>query len=119
MTRRQTFSGSIILNLLILCAAAICVTPLHATPPAQDSDFSMEGKITEKSAGKLTLSSSDNIIFHVVYSDGTEIRKSDGSSGTAQDLKIGAKISVIGGLAESGEITAKKIALENDDANKQ
>ena len=79
----------------------------------------MEGKITEKSAGKLTLSSSDNIIFHVVYSDSTEIRKSDGSPGTAQDLKIGAKISVVGGLAESGEITAKRIGLEGDNASKQ
>lgn len=74
----------------------------------------MEGKITEKSAGKLTISSGDNIIFHVVYNDGTEIKKKDGSPGTAQDLKIGVTILVAGSLAESGEITAKTIAIEDD-----
>ena len=52
------------------------------------------------------------MIFHVLYNDKTEIRKKDGSLGTAEDLHTGLTISVAGDLAESGEITAKKIAIE-------
>ena len=74
--------------------------------------FTLEGKITEKSAGKLTVSSGENMIFHVLYNDKTEIKKKDGSPGSAQDLHIGLRISVAGDLAESGEITAKKIEIE-------
>jgi hypothetical protein len=79
---------------------------------AQDSDFTMEGKITDKTASKLTISSGENIIFHVLYNDQTEIKRKDGSPGTAQDLHIGVNIQVAGSLAESGEITAKKIEIE-------
>jgi hypothetical protein len=78
----------------------------------------MEGKITDKSTGKLTINSGDNIIFHVVYNDSTEIKKKDGTPGTAQDLRIGVKISVAGSLAESGEITAKRIEIEADGTDK-
>ena len=77
-------------------------------------NFTLEGKITEKSAGKLTVSSGENMIFHVLYNDKTEIKKKDGSPGTAQDLHIGVRISVAGDLAESGEITAKKIEIEGE-----
>jgi hypothetical protein len=77
-------------------------------------DFTLEGKITEKAAGKLTVSGGENIIFHVLYNDKTEIRKKDGSPGTAQDLHIGLRISVAGNLAESGEITARKIDIEGE-----
>jgi hypothetical protein len=52
------------------------------------------------------------MIFHVLYNDKTEIRKKDGSPGAAADLHIGLRISVAGDLAESGEITAKKIDIE-------
>jgi len=89
------------------------------TPSAQDSDFTMEGKITDKTAGKLTISSGENIIFHVLYNDQTDIKKKDGSPGTAQDLHIGVKIYVAGSLAESGEITAKKIEIEAEGSEKQ
>jgi hypothetical protein len=89
------------------------------TPSAQDADFTMEGKITDKTAGKLTISSGENIIFHVLYNDQTEIKRKDGSPGTAQDLHIGVKIYVAGSLAESGEITAKKIEIEAEGSEKQ
>jgi hypothetical protein len=79
----------------------------------------MEGKITDKSAGKLTINSGDNIIFHVLYNESTEIKKKDGTPGTPQDLQIGVKISVAGSLAESGEITAKKIEIEAGGSEKQ
>ncbi|MGO8814182.1 MAG: DUF5666 domain-containing protein [Terriglobia bacterium] len=94
----------------------------HATPtalPQDESNFTLEGKITEKSAGKLTVSSGENMIFHVLYNDKTEIKKKDGSPGTGQDLRTGVKISVAGDLAESGEITAKKIEIEGESSDKQ
>jgi hypothetical protein len=112
------------LAVLLFCLSPVCLVTLSAFPPlatpsAEDSDFTMEGKITDKSAGKLTINSGDNIIFHVLYNDNTEIKKKDGSPGTPEDLKIGVKISVAGNLAESGEITARKIEIEADEAVKQ
>jgi hypothetical protein len=82
-------------------------------------NFTLEGKITEKAAGKLTVSSGENMIFHVLYNDKTEIKKKDGSPGNAQDLKIGVNISVAGDLAETGEITAKRIEIEAQAPEKQ
>lgn len=119
-----------IIRCVILAGILVCTLPfsratyassaraLHS-PAAQDMNFTLEGKITEKTAGKLTVSSGENMIFHVLYNDKTEIKKKDGSPGTAQDLRIGLTISVAGDLAESGEITAKKIAIEADGSEKQ
>jgi len=110
---------------LILCAwqlshmAFRSVPALVPTASAQDSDFTLEGKITEKSGNKLTVSTGENIIFHVVFNDKTEIRKKDGSPGTAQDLHTGLKISVAGSLADSGEITAKTINIEGEGGGNQ
>jgi hypothetical protein len=119
MIRRSAILIALLLCLLPLCLAAFSTdaTPLPKPSP-QDSDFTMEGKITDKSAGKLTINSGDNIIFHVLYNDSTEVKKKDGTPGTIQDLQIGLKISVAGSLAESGEITAKRIEIEADDAGK-
>jgi len=117
--RRAAFRVAFLLCLMPFCRAAFGAVSSPPAPPAQDSDFTMEGKITDKSPGKLTINSGDNIIFHVVYSDSTEIKKKDGSPGTAQDLRIGVKVSVAGNLAESGEITAKKIEIQADGADKQ
>jgi hypothetical protein len=113
-----------ILTGLLLCALqlsrATFASPPSAAPipPAQDM-FTLEGKITEKTAGKLTISTGENIIFHVLYNDKTEIRKKDGSLGTAQDLHTGLKVSIAGDLAETGEITAKKIEIEGEGTEKQ
>jgi len=110
---------------LLLCALQLSKTTLSSprsavpTPSAQDMNFTLEGKITEKAAGKLTVSSGENMIFHVLYNDKTEIKKKDGSAGTAQDLHIGLRISVAGDLAESGEITAKKIAIEGEGSERK
>ena len=104
----------------LLCTLQFSRTTFAAPPSAvptasaQEMNFTLEGKITEKTAGKLTVSSGENMIFHVLYNDKTEIRKKDGSLGTAQDLRTGLRISVAGDLAESGEITAKKIAIEGE-----
>ena len=117
--RRTAFLAAFLLCLLPLCRATFSAVPRPPAPFPQDSDFTMEGKITDKSAGKLTINSGDNIIFHVLYNDSTEIKKKDGTPGTAQDLRIGVKVSVAGSLAESGEITAKRIEIEADGTDKQ
>ena len=84
---------------------------LEAASP-QDTNFTLEGKVTERAEGKLTVSTEENIIFHVVYGEKTEIKRKDGSAGTEKDLQKGVKIRVEGELAESGEINARKIELE-------
>ena len=118
--RRLALLAALMHCLFPLCRVALSAAPLPLPVfSAQDSDFTMGGKITDKSPGKLTINSGDNIIFHVLYSDSTEIKKKDGSAGTAQDLRIGVTISVAGSLAETGEITAKKIEIQADDAGKQ
>lgn len=103
----------------LFCASPFTSLTLHssAAPVAVDN-FTLEGKITEKSGTKLTVSSGENIIFHVVYNDKTQIKKKDGSAGTGQDLHAGVTISVAGDLAESGEITAATIDIENDGSGK-
>lgn len=80
----------------------------------QEMGFSLEGKITEHSSGKLTVSTEENIVFHVTYSDKTLIKRADGNAGSAKDLRTGVKIKVDGDLAESGEIAAKTIDIEGE-----
>ena len=77
----------------------------------QESGFTLEGKVTEKSEGKLTVSTEENIIFHVRYDEKTDIRLKDGAQGSDKDLKAGLKVRVEGDLSESGEILAHKIQL--------
>lgn len=78
---------------------------------AQESNFTLEGKVTQKSEGKLTVSTEENIVFHVRYDEKTDIRLKDGAQGSDKDLKTGLKIRVEGDLSESGEILAHKIQL--------
>jgi hypothetical protein len=78
----------------------------------QGMNFNLEGKITEHSAGKLTVSAEDNIIFHVTYDDNTRIYRKDGSAGSAKDLKTGIRIKVDGELSPAGVVEAHRIDLE-------
>ena len=117
--RRCAFLATLVLCLFPLCRATFGAPPGPLPSSPQDSDFTMEGKITDMSPGKLTINSEDNIIFHVLYNHATEIKKKDGSPGTPQDLRTGLKISVAGNLAESGEITARKIEMMPDGGEKQ
>lgn len=108
---------AILASLLFAVSQPFQIPLLHTAGPAtavwaDEMNFTVEGKITEKTAGKLTVSSGENMIFHVLYNDKTEIKKKDGSSGTEGDLHTGLTISVAGDLAESGEITAKRIEIE-------
>ena len=84
----------------------------EALRPAQESSFTLEGKITEVVKDKLTVSTEDNIIFHVRVDDKTDIKRDDGSAGSAKDLHAGIRVKVAGDLEESGEIKAQKIEIE-------
>ena len=122
MVTRRVLALASFLLLTLQFSGTTLAFPSHAMPTASaqdDSNFTLEGKITEKSAGKITVSTGENMIFHVLYNDKTEIKKKDGSAGTGEDLRTGLKISVAGDLAESGEITAKKIAIEGEGSDKQ
>jgi hypothetical protein len=78
---------------------------------AQESGFTLEGKVTQKSEGKLTVSTEENIVFHVRYDEKTDIRLKEGAQGSDKDLKVGLKVRVEGELSESGEIVARKIEV--------
>jgi len=97
MVTRRILALASFLLLTLQFSGTILSSPPHAMPTASaqdDTNFTLEGKITEKSAGKLTVSSGENMIFHVLYNDKTEIKKKDGSPGSGQDLRTGLRISV-------------------------
>lgn len=120
MMRAAIFASLLLCTLQISRSAS--ALPRFAGPalaPQDDMNFTLDGKITQKSAGKFTVTSGENMLFHVVYNDKTEIKKQDGSPGTDQDLRVGASVSVAGDLAESGIITAKKIDIKGEKGNAQ
>ena len=96
--------------------------PMHTGTSAsgaalQAMSFTLEGKITQHTAGKLTVSTEENIVFHVNYGEKTEIKRHDGSQGSEKDLRVGVRIKVEGDLAESGEIESRKIEIESEPAS--
>ncbi|MGH9357392.1 MAG: DUF5666 domain-containing protein [Terriglobia bacterium] len=76
------------------------------------SNFGLEGKITRASPGKLTVSSQDNMIFHITYDERTKISRKDGSAGSAADLTAGTQIRVDGSLNTKGILEARSIHIE-------
>jgi len=90
----------------------------RASAAWQEMNFTLEGKISKHSPGKLTISGEGNIIFHVAYSDKTEIKRKDGSAGSAQDLRVGMTVRVGGDLTESGEVVAQKIEIQSEGTSK-
>jgi methyl coenzyme M reductase subunit C len=95
----------------VLCLPRGARTALAATQ-GQGSKFNLEGKITDLSPGKLTVSTEDNIIFHVTYDDRTVIRRKDATAGSSKDLASGEKIQVDGTLTPAGVIEADSISIE-------
>jgi|GEM_PF-1298947 hypothetical protein len=81
-------------------------------PPQQDVSFSVEGTISEKSAGKLTVDSGQNLLFTVKYDSTTQIQHDDGSAAQASDLRVGVRILAKGVLTEAGDVIAKTITIE-------
>ncbi len=104
------------LTALLLGLAALG-TPLGALAfqgqnPPQDISFSVNGTITEKSPGKLTVDSGQNMQFTVKYDSTTQIQHEDGSPAKDSDLSEGTKILAKGTLTEAGDVIAKTITIE-------
>jgi Domain of unknown function (DUF5666) len=112
---KRTQSGTVLVLLLAFLSMLTCMgSPvLYAqAQPGQGTNFNLEGKITDKAPGKLTVNMESNIIMHVSYDAQTQIHRKDGSVGSSRDLKIGAMVKVDGDLNSSGVIQAKRIDLE-------
>ncbi len=93
---------------------------LSQSTTSQDaSPFSLQGKITKVEAGKFTVNTEENILFHVRYDDKTEITRADGSAGSEKDLRPGVWVEVKGNLEESGEIAAATIKVQGKKPPKQ
>lgn len=113
-------TGPKILTFVLLAvlgvAPRIGVLRAAARPSAllspQEPSFTLEGKVTEVVKDRLTVSTEENIIFHVRVGDKTDIKRDDGSAGSAKDLQPGIRVKVAGDLQESGEITAQTIEIE-------
>jgi len=105
--------------LILQLSSATWICRERPSAASQDMNFTLEGKITSLTADKLTVASEENMLFHVRYDDKTEIKKPDGSPGTAKDLRVGLRVGVAGDLAESGEITAKRIDIRAGNSEKK
>jgi hypothetical protein len=114
-----TFVSGFLLLGLQLPVALLAGPPLTPTSATQNMNFTLEGKITAITDNRLTVSTEENIIFHVRFDDKTEIKKKDGSPGNAKDLHVGIRIGVAGDLTESGEIIAKRIEILTDASQKK
>ncbi len=108
----------ILLQVLSTLAAKLPAATSGPSDSPQAMGFTVEGKITRHSPGKLTISAEANVIFHVRYDEKTEIRRSDGSAGTAKDLRVGIRVRVEGELTETGEVVARKIELQKESASR-
>jgi len=98
--------------LFLLCLLAIRLDSVLAASGPQAMNFTLEGKITELKEHKFTVNSEENMIFHVRYDDKTSIKRADGSSGSAKDLRVGMSVHVDGDLTESGEIVAQTVKIQ-------
>ena len=118
--QRRAILKNSLLAVFLLCATALTYAQSGVDFSwAQDMNFTLEGKITSITANKLTVSTEENMVFHVLYNEKTEVKKKDGSPGTAKDLQVGIRIAVAGDLAESGEITAKRIEIQTEGVGKK
>jgi hypothetical protein len=91
----------------------------HSATSQDASPFSLQGKITKVEAGKFTVNTEENILFHIRYDDKTEITRADGSAGSEKDLRPGVWVQVKGNLEESGEIAAATIKVQGKEPPKQ
>lgn len=80
--------------------------------PSAPISFTVNGKITEASPGKLTVDGGQNMLFTVKYNSTTQIKHSDGSPAKGSDLKVGVKILAKGALTQAGDVIAKTITIE-------
>jgi len=106
--------ATLLLTTLALPFGLVASSARPQTPDEQAINFTVEGKITKHAGQKLTMSTEGNIIFHVVYSDKTQVTAKDGSVGSSKDLRVGVRIHVDGELTEAGEIIAQRITIQSE-----
>jgi hypothetical protein len=105
-----TLAGMLIGACLALSSGiSLAAAPAQAQ---QNSNFNLEGTITDRSPGKLTVNTQGEIIFHVSYNTNTKIYRKNGSAGSPSDLKVNAVIKVQGELDTAGVVEASRIDLE-------
>ena len=109
----------IIILLGTYLSRTVIVSTTEAQPalPGQETNFTVEGKITRQAPGKLTISTEENMVFHASYGEKTAITRQDGSPGSAKDLRVGSRVKIAGDLTESGEIKAQRIEIEQSAGN--
>ena len=117
------YAGFCLLLLVLLVSssrwAADPGAVIRASAAWQEMNFTLEGKISKLSPGKLTVSGEGNIIFHVTHNDKTAIKRKDGSEGTSKDFQVGIRVHVEGGLQESGEIIARRISIQPESTDEK
>jgi hypothetical protein len=96
---------------LVVFALCLSASLTLAAGAPQGSNFDLNGTIHDASKGKFTVDSGQGIFFHVVYDDKTAIVRADGTAGSAEDLKVGATVHVVGDLSETGEVKAARIEM--------
>ena len=110
-TPRALFVTALLLGLAAL-ALPLRGLALQGQNPPPDISFSVNGTITEASAGKLTVDGGQNMLFTVKYDSTTQIQHKDGSPAKASDLRVGVKILAKGTLTEAGDVIARTITIE-------
>jgi hypothetical protein len=112
---RFRLDGLLNLTFVALCAVYLTVSlTLAVGAPQGSSNFDLSGTIHDASKGKFTVDSGQGIFFHVVYDDKTTIVRADGTTGSAEDLKVGAKVHVVGDLSETGQVNATRIEMAGE-----
>lgn len=107
---------ALVVSLVLVPALGMAGRAVAATPAQgqnQDIEFSVSGKITDLSAGKLTVDSGQNMLFTVKYDSSTKIQHKDGSPAKASEFRIGTRILAKGVLTEAGDVIAKTITIES------
>lgn len=100
------------ITFVALCFCLLTVL-LAKAAPAQDSNFDLEGSISEHEPGKLTIDTGGGIIFHATYAADTPIVHADGKPAAEKDLKTGVKVHILGDLQQNGEVKSQKIEIED------
>jgi hypothetical protein len=111
--RRAPFELVFLLGLAMLGLSLKSLEAQGQNPPPQDISFSVNGSITEKSPGKLTVDSGQNMLFTVKYDSTTQLQHEDGSPAKDSELRVGIKIQAKGVLTEAGDVIAKTITIES------
>jgi hypothetical protein len=108
---RASLGAAVFLSLLFFVISGCRAYAQGNSPPPQNVSFTVEGKITEASPGKMTIDSGQNMLFEVRYDAKTNIQRDDGSTAKASDFRKGVEVKVAGDLTEAGDVIAKKIVI--------